>query len=131
MGDERDFASLTAYLERVPAVGFIAPGRAEDGTWWVKFTIDIDHHLSWKVVQEFAYVLNNLSLNERLPTVFMPVSPPPYLNGGPREFLDWVIECRTSDFKPGTCVKWLEGRLPRPVGDETAWRSHDDEVDDT
>ena len=29
-------------------------------------------------------------LNERLPTVFMPVSPPPYANGPAREFLSWV-----------------------------------------
>jgi len=41
-------------------------------------------------------VLNYLSLDERLSTVFMPVSPPPYLNGGV-EFLSWVIECRDRD----------------------------------
>lgn len=81
--DDRAFEKLTGYLERVPAiVGPIAKGVAEDGRWWVKFTIDIDHHLAWHTVQEFGHVLNYLSVDERLPTSFQPVSPPPYLNGG-------------------------------------------------
>jgi hypothetical protein len=63
-----------------------------------------------------------LSLDERLPTVFKPVSGPPYLNGGPREFLSWVIECVSTDFTPSTCAEWLEGRLPRPVADLSQWQ---------
>jgi hypothetical protein len=51
----------------------------------VKFAIDIEHPLAWSVVQELGHVLNYVSLEERLPTVFMPVSPPPYMNGGPDE----------------------------------------------
>src|ERR1017187_4047344 len=43
--------------------------------------------------------------------IFMPVSPPPYMNGGPREYLSWVIECKDNDFLPKTCAGWLEGRL--------------------
>ena len=38
-----------------------------------KFTIDPSDPLAWRVVQELAHVLNCLSLDERLPTVFMPV----------------------------------------------------------
>src|SRR5688500_17345460 len=67
-------------------------GQLDGGGWWVKFSLDISHRLTWNVVQELGHVLNYLSLNERLPTVFKPVSPPPYLNGGPAEFLSWVIE---------------------------------------
>jgi hypothetical protein len=67
-------------------------------------------------------VLNELALDSRLPTVFKPVSPPPYLNGGPRDFLDWVIECDDVKFKPGTVMRWLEGRLPRPVDDLAQWK---------
>jgi hypothetical protein len=86
MGDSRSFELLVQYLGRVPAVsGPIACGTFENGNWWVKFTIDLSHALAWCVVQEFGHVLNYLSLEERLPTVFMPVSPPPYLNGGPEE----------------------------------------------
>jgi hypothetical protein len=122
MGDDRDFATLEVFLKRVPAIrGAIGKGRSADGNWWVKFAIDIDHALAWNIVQEFSCVLNYLSLSERLPTVFMPVSPAPYLNGGPSEYLSWVIECRDPSFKPGTCAKWLEGRLPQPVEDETQW----------
>jgi hypothetical protein len=56
-----------------------------------------------------------------LPTVFMPVSPPPYMNGGPREFLSWVIESRDNDFEPKTCAEWLDRRLPQSVDDVSAW----------
>jgi hypothetical protein len=43
--------------------------------------------------------------------------------GGPKEFLSWVIESKDKNFKPGTCAKWLEGRLPRPVEDQTQWKT--------
>jgi hypothetical protein len=122
-----EFAELEAYLQRVPGIGgSIGNGRFENGNWWIKFRIDIGHPLAWNVVQEFGNVLNYLSVTERLPTVFMPVSPPSYLNGGPREFLSWVIESTDSEFAPRTCAEWLEGRLPRPVDDLSQWQSQDE-----
>src|SRR5215203_586211 len=103
MDDDRDFLPLAAFLRRLPGVhGPIGEGSLEGGRWYVKFGIDIDHPLAWKVVQELGHVLNYLSIEERLPTVFMPVSPPPYMNGGPRDFLSWVIECRDSKLDPNT-----------------------------
>lgn len=120
--------SLVAFLRRVPAIhDSIGSGVEDDGNWWVKFAIDITHPLAWNVVQELAHVLNYLSTEERLPTIFMPVSPPPYMNGGPREYLSWVIACRTPDFASATCAQWLEGRLPRPVEDPQQWASDDDD----
>lgn len=116
-------APLANYLRRIPAVSVLAgcTDESPDGRWWVKLVIDIRHPLAWGVVQELAHVLNYLSVDERLPTVFMPVSPPPYLNGGPEEFLSWVIESKA----PAVDVRWiaatLEGRLPRPVGDASRW----------
>ncbi|MDM7921186.1 MAG: hypothetical protein QUS14_02710 [Pyrinomonadaceae bacterium] len=108
MGDNRDFDRLESFLKLVPAiVGEIGKGRFENGNWWVKFAIDVDHPLAWSVVQEFGCVLNYISLNERLPTAFMPVSPAPYLNGGPRDFLLWVIESTDPKFKPGTAKNGL------------------------
>jgi hypothetical protein len=92
----------------------------------MKFSLDTTHELAWRVVQELGHVLNYISVEERLPTVFMPVSPPPYMNGGV-EFLSWVIEAKDSGFRPGDCAKWLEGRLPRPVTDLNAWRLDDDD----
>jgi hypothetical protein len=129
MGDDA-FEPLLALLEKVPAVSLpagrrsIGCGLENDGTWWIKFSLELGHPLAWRVVQEFAYVLNLLSVNERLPTVFKPVSPPPYLNGGV-EFLSWVIETDDSTFTPALCAEWLEGRLPSPVTDVNAWKIDD------
>ena len=87
----------------------------------MKFSLNIDHPLAWNVVQELAHVLNYLSVSERLPTVFKPLSPPPYLNGGPRDFLSWVIECGDKTMPPGTIADWLEDRLPQPIQGVSAW----------
>jgi hypothetical protein len=121
------FEPLITFLSRVPGVGK-SKGFAldEDGCWWLKFSIDIEHPQAWHVVQELGHVLNYVSLDERLPTVFKPVSPPPYMNGGPREFLSWVIECSDKDFSPAECAEWLEGRLPRPVEDASQWNTDED-----
>ncbi|SDK75550.1 hypothetical protein [Microbulbifer yueqingensis] len=125
--DERAFATLTGFLEQVPAVrGVNGQDADDDGCWWVKFDIDIGHHLAWQTVQELGHVLNYLSVNDRLPTCFYPVSPPPYMNGGPAEFLSWVIECNDPGFRPGNCAEWLAGRLPRPVGDLAQWDTDDE-----
>lgn len=43
------------------------------------------------------------------------------MNGGPEEFLSWVIESTSPEFTPAVCVEWLEGRLPRPVQDPSSW----------
>src|SRR5260221_4869845 len=118
-----DFPGLEACRLRVPSIQApMRKGTTTEGLWWVKFSLDLEHQLAWNVVQELGYVLNYISVDEPLPTVFMPVSPPPYLNGGPREFLSWVIESREPTFSPETCMKWLEGRLPRPVDDRESWK---------
>jgi hypothetical protein len=119
--DDRAFKSLTDYLSKVPAIKVISTDDYGNGLWWIKFSIDIEHELAWHVVQELGCVVNYLSLNERLPASFYPVSPAPYLNGGPADFLLWIIESKDKDFKPGTLMKWLEGRLPRPVDDLSQW----------
>ena len=120
--DDRAFTKLVDFLEKVPAIhGDIGKGTEDDGRWWVKFEININHQFAWHTVQELGHVLNYMSLNERLPTSFYPVSPPPYMNGGPDEFLSWVIECQDTKFKPGTCAEWLIGRLPNPVEDLEQW----------
>jgi hypothetical protein len=80
--DKRAFKTLVDYFEKIPSIGKpIGFGSDEQGFWWVKFHIDIEHELAWNVVQELNCVINYLSVTERLPTVFYPVSPAPYLNG--------------------------------------------------
>jgi hypothetical protein len=125
---DNQFDSLQAFLTEIPAIeGPIGQGVNEEGLWWVKFRINIKHPLAWQVVQELGHVVNYLSLNEKLPTTFYPVSPPPYMNGGPEDFLSWVIENTDKEFTPDTLKTWLEGRLPQPVNDESAWLTDDDE----
>lgn len=126
MADEKQLQILKDYLARVPSVSVISSGNFDNGIWWAKLSIDIDHPLAWRVVQEVGHVVNYLSPDARLSAVFIPVSPPPYLNGGPREFLAWVIESKSADFLPGTCAEWLEGHLPRPVEDEKEWTLEED-----
>lgn len=129
------FVKLIDFLARIPAVDInntpsrgLGSGQA-DGSWWVKFSLDIDHDLAWHAVQELGAVLNYLSVEERLASVFKPVSPPPYLNGGPDEFLSWVIEA-PDDLRPGTLADLLEDRLPKPVEDEAAWLGEPDDDED-
>jgi hypothetical protein len=120
--DESSFETLKAFLARVPAVQQpIGVGALKGGGWYAKFGLDIHHKLAWNVVQELGHVLNYVSVDERLPTVFMPVSPPPYMNGGPEDYLSWVIECRDTSFVPDMAAQWLRGRLPTPVDDERRW----------
>lgn len=119
--DERAFKTLIEYLEKVPAFQKPISFGEEDGFWWIKFSLDLKSHFVWKVVQELGHVINYLSPNERLPVVFYPVSPPPYMNGGPDDFLSWVIETKDKEFRPGTLMKWLEERLPQPVNDIEQW----------
>jgi len=70
MTDEQSLTSLKDYLRKVPSIaGTIGSGLFENGCWWVKFTIDIDHDLAWRAVQELGYVLNYVSVDDRLPTV--------------------------------------------------------------
>jgi hypothetical protein len=116
------FEKLEQFLLRVPGINGAIGSGSEDSGWWAKFSIDIENELAWNVVQELSHVLNYLSVEERLPTRFMPVSPPPYLNGGPAEFPSWVIECEDLQLRPDTAAEWLEGRLPRPVDDLALWR---------
>ena len=117
------FLPLSTFLKQIPAVteSWLATGKFQDGGWWVKFAIDIDHPLAWQTVQQLGHVLNYLSVKERLPTIFMPVSPPPYLNGGPDEFLSWVIECHDPDCTPENVAQCLADTLPNPVGDSEQW----------
>ena len=119
---DEEFDSLVGFLQRVPAVGSpVGHGSSNDGRWWVKLTIDIDDELAWRVIQEFAHVLNYLSLEDQLPSTFKPVSPPPYMNGGPNEFLSWLIEAPASLLTPSRCAEWLSGRLPDPVDSREEW----------
>ncbi|WP_303312247.1 hypothetical protein [Hymenobacter sp. BT730] len=130
MMNDQIFNSLQRLLLQVPAIeGTIGKGISGEGIWWVKFRIDIKHPLAWQVVQELGHIVNYLSLDEKLPTTFYPVSPPPYMNGGPQEFLSWVIENTDKNFTPDNLKTWLEGRLPRPVNNEAEWLIEDDSED--
>ena len=125
---ERNIKELAEYLARIPGVSIVSHDVTADAYWWIKLDIDIEHRLSWNVVQELGFVLNYISLDESMPTVFKPVSPPPYLNGGPHEFLSWVIESTFNYIDPGWVSETLERRLPNPVDNETQWNIDEDDA---
>lgn len=118
--------SLARLLKKLPGVhrsiGTSEPG---DAFWWTKFTIDIKHPLAWHVVQRLGYVLNYYSLEQKFECKFYPASPPPDLNGGPAEFLSWVIEAKLGCVDPLPIVKTLRAALPRTLSDSRAWKMYD------
>ena len=77
---------LISFITKTPSIEYISH-KEDKNYWWIKFKIDIKHPLAWNVVQEYGHVLNYLSIEEPLQTVFKPVSPPPYMNGGPDQYL--------------------------------------------
>ena len=111
---------LVDYLDKIPGLEVISSDITPDAYWWIKLDIDIEHKLAWNVVQELGFVLNYISISEPLPTIFKPVSPPPYLNGGP-ELLSWVIESTFNYIDPKWIKEVIEGRLPSPIEDEDNW----------
>lgn len=126
---ENNFDELLNYVCKLPGIEMpVSHSEPAVDLWWLKFSIDTMHPLAWKLVQEIAHVVNYLSVDERLPAIFYPVSPPPYLNGGPDECLSWVIETRSADFTPNRLRQWLEVRLPSPVDDLDEWNAGDAEA---
>lgn len=121
-----DLTRLKAYLARIPDVEVFDVKEQDDEDWWVMIEIDIRSPLAWNIVQELSHILNYLSVTERLPCVFKPISPAPYLNGGPRDFLRWLIEPTEDDASPDLIAEFLEGRLPRPVDDRSKWPTPDE-----
>ncbi|PZP40803.1 MAG: hypothetical protein DI598_19050 [Pseudopedobacter saltans] len=123
-----DNKSLKEFLQKIPGIkSVIGDGFYENGLWWMKFQIDIKNKFAWNVIQEMSCVINYLSLNERLPTIFYPVSPAPYLNGGPTEFLSWIIENNNAEFSSDNLKEWLENRLPNPIDDIEQWNLEEEE----
>ena len=113
---------LILFINQIPWVECIWEDINDEWKWYCKIIIDTKSDLSWNVVQELWHILNYLSIDEKLPTVFYPVSPPPYLNGWPDEFLSWIIENTNSDFSPKLCLDWLKWRLPQPINDLEKWK---------
>ncbi len=124
-----NFDRLEQFFSKIPCVQaerIIARGDDGAHAWWFKFSIDIQHPLAWQTVQELGHVLNYLSTDERLPTQFLPVSPPPYMNGAAKEFLAWVVQSNHPDFSPDIICDWLEARLPTPIDDVSQWQIQTD-----
>lgn len=108
-------------LIKIPCITFISNSKTDEPFWWLKFSINISSKISWNVVQELGHILNYLSLEEKLPTSFYPVSPPPYMNGGPEEFLNWIIESSIPAVDTNIIYDYLEGRLPEGYDKEENW----------
>jgi hypothetical protein len=124
---QKSLLKLVSLIGSLPAVKQgIGRSEPEDYCWWIKFSLDRKHPLVWHVIQRLGHVLNYITLEERLDVVFRPVSPPPYLNGGP-EYLSWVIEATKRYVNPETVRKVLRAQLPATLSSEKQWREYDTE----
>jgi hypothetical protein len=47
------------------------------------------------------------------------------MNGGPENFLYWIIESKETSFSPDKVKGWLESRLPDPIDSLEEWNSED------
>jgi hypothetical protein len=113
--------ALARYLARLPAVRVRSATAGTGGLWRVKLAIDVDHPLAWRMVQELGYALNYVSIAESPSARFYPLSPPPYMNGGPHRFLSWIVEPASPRVSPDDVRDRLEGRLPEVSDDHVAW----------
>ena len=110
------FKKLELFISQLPAIGSsIASGTYENGFWWVKFSIDTQHELSWRVVNMFAYAINYLSISEGFSTAFYPVYASPFSEENTEKNLAWIIESTSQDFMPDELTIWLENHLPNPI----------------
>jgi len=116
---------IKGLLTRIPCVNSVATSNFGESFWWLKFSIDIKSAIAWTVVQELGHILNYLSVNDKLPTIFYPASPPPYMNGGPEDFLSWVIEPTIPFADTNIIFDHLHGRLPEDYDKEESWRLGD------
>jgi hypothetical protein len=119
---------LRDVLARIPHVAILQTSLPIEPLFWVKFKIDLSTPLAWNIVQELSFVLNDVATEDRLPTLFKPVSPPPYLNGGPEEHLAWMVESRIELQDAGQIATMLENRLPKPIGSPEAWVTKPEDV---
>jgi len=126
---EKGLPVLVDLLNKIPTIRVISSDIGVYSKWWIKFDIDINHKLAWRVVQELGFVLNFISLRELLPTTFKPVSPPPYLNGGPDGCLTWVIESEVAFLDPNYIAAVIAERLPNPLNDEQQWLLEEEELE--
>ena len=113
--------NIKTLLTKIPCVQFVVTSEKGAAFWWLKFGIDINSKIAWTVVQELGHILNYLSVDDKLPTNFYPVSPPPYVNGGPEEFLSWIIEPVIPYVDTNNIYDYLNGRLPENYDKEESW----------
>ncbi len=113
--------NIKTLLKKIPCVRFIATSKIGEPFWWLKFGIDINSKIAWAVIQELGHILNYISINDKLPVKFYPVSPPPYINGGPEEFLSWVVEPVIPFVDTNIIYDYLIGRLPENYDKDESW----------
>ncbi|MEM8706317.1 MAG: hypothetical protein AAGE98_07665 [Actinomycetota bacterium] len=113
--DERAFTTLVDYVGRLPAVrGRVSTSADAISTtgWWVSFRLDVDDPLAWRSIQEVGHALNGV-VGDGVDVWFGPTSTGPW-QGGPRDFLDWVICSPDGATRPGTVAKRLADAIPEP-----------------
>lgn len=101
-----EIEELAAFLERLPGVSVLAFELAPTTRWRVVIEICAGHELAWRVVQELSFVLNYISVSERLPTVFRPLAK------------GWSVESTLPHVDPRAIAQCLESYVPSPEDPE-------------
>jgi hypothetical protein len=107
------------FFKKIPALDSPVLISEEEKYWSIDFTIDLDHEIVWNVIQYFGYICN---CGGKQGLLFLPMSPPPYLNGGPYTHMSWSILCKNLDFSLADFLQILEEYLPVPLDDFEQWK---------
>jgi hypothetical protein len=119
--EDNNKLSVGKLIARFPHVEWVSSRQEENGFWWVKFHLDLSKPTSSIIIQALAHILNGMSLNDPLPTRFFPSSSPPYLNGGPKEHLHWVIEPFSQKVMVSEIYTALDSTLLFDTASEAEW----------
>jgi hypothetical protein len=122
---KHNFNKLNTLLLSIPCVKSVDCYDEMEDLWSCHIRMDLTHEIVWHLIQGIAFVINDTSITGKLPATFYPTSPPPYLNGGPYNYLHWIIRSESPEFIPDYCCEWFINRFPNNPEFNESWLALD------